>query len=360
MGLSEYEQQELAKVRAHREKELNRSPRNFVPEQVRTTLKDKGTKLRDRASRLPGAEKAKGVGGAALKTAAEGAGKFMTRTGQLTTSERRVIRAYEKRGHSVAELDDIRMLDLRAIDRVASFSRLSYTYSLSAAAGGAVTGFMVTGGEAVAGGGSVAGAGAGGAPGLGMIAAATGTDIAAMLTLCSRVVAHYALYFGYDPQSPAEEVFMMQVIGYGLAGAGSAKTVAYQQLAKLTRSLATNASWQQLNQHALVKVTQKFAERAGQRLTKRKLGQFVPVAGVAIGAGMNFKMVDDVADSAYWAYRERFLYGKDPAASSVANHVSYTVSGDEEFEPPIDVMEILESEGIEFDEDVDPDAAVET
>lgn len=347
MGLSRYEQQELAKVRAHRQKELSRSPRNLVPESVRSSLKGTGEKLRDRAGRLPGADKVKDVGGGAFKTAAEGAGKFMTKTGQLTTSETRVIRAYDKRGHSVTELDDIRALDLRAIDRVASFVRLQYTYSLAAAAEGAATGLAVTGGEAA----GVAGAGAAAAPGLGVIAAATGTDIAALLTLCSRVVAHYALYYGYDPRTPAEEVFMMQVIGHGLAGAGTAKTVAYQQLTKLTRSLATNASWQQLNQHALVKVTQKFAERAGQRLTKKKLGQFVPVAGVAIGAGMNFKMVDDVAASAYWAYRERFLFDKDPEAVGVGGDGWDTVSGDGEFETPIDVVEILESEGIGVDEE---------
>ncbi|MEO8813963.1 MAG: EcsC family protein [Mycobacterium sp.] len=47
-----------------------------------------------------------------------------------------------------------------------------------------------------------------------------------------------------------------------------------------------------------------------QRVTKRKLGQFVPVAGIGNGAALNFKMVDAVADAAYWAYRERFRYEK--------------------------------------------------
>ena len=38
-----------------------------------------------------------------------------------------------------------------------------------------------------------------------------------------------------------------------------------------------------LNQQTLVKVVQKFATQFGQKLTKKKLGQFVPVAGVGIG-----------------------------------------------------------------------------
>lgn len=53
-----------------------------------------------------------------------------------------------KKGHSVEQLDDIRKLDLGAIDRVASFTRLHYAYSASAAVEGAAAGLMIGGGEA--------------------------------------------------------------------------------------------------------------------------------------------------------------------------------------------------------------------
>lgn len=144
-----------------------------------------------------------------------------------------------------------------------------------------------------------------------------GADVTTILVACSRVIAHDALYYGYDPRDPAEEVFMMQVIGLGMAATPSAKAVAYQQLVVLTRSLATNMTWRQLNQQTLVKVAQKFATRFGQKLTKKKLGQFVPIAGVGIGAAMNWKMVDDVAQAAYWAHRERFLYEKSGDLSPI-------------------------------------------
>jgi hypothetical protein len=78
MGLSDYELQQLEKVREHKERELRRSPRRLVPESV----KDKGREWYDKALKTPGAAKIKDGGAAALKAAAEGAGKFMTRTGQ--------------------------------------------------------------------------------------------------------------------------------------------------------------------------------------------------------------------------------------------------------------------------------------
>lgn len=357
MALSEYEQQQLIKVQEHRERDLRRSPRHFVP----ATVKEKGTEWFDRVGKTPGVNKVKDTGAGVLSKAAAGAGKFMTRTGQLTTSDTRVVRAYAKKGHSVEHLDDIRTLDLRAIDGVASFARLHYTYSLSAAAEGAAAGLAVSGGQILAAGGAVAGAGAAAAPGLGAIAAAMGVDTATLLTACSRVVAHDALYYGYNPLDPAEEVFMMQIIGLGLATTASAKVVAYQQLAILTRSLATNVAWRQLNQQALVKVAQKFATKFGQNLTKKKLGQFVPVAGIAIGAAMNWKMVDDVADAAYWAYRERFLYEKSGDTAPIIIDVEsadQTDSADEE-ESAIDVIEILKSEGIDVEADDDEEGSAD-
>lgn len=343
MSLSEYELKQVEKLREHREKELRRSPRRMLPEAIR----DKGNDWLNKAVQNPAAAKARNAGSGAFNAAASGAGKFMNRTAQLTTSDKRVLKAYKKKGHSVNTLDDIRKLDLHAIDRVAAFARLHYAYSLTAAAEGAAVGLVMTGGEAAVAAGGIAGAGAGAAPWLGTIAAAVGADIGAVLAACSRVVAHDALYYGYDPRDPAEEVFMMQVIALALAPTATSKVVAYQQLSKLTRSLATNAAWRHLNEQTLVKVAQKFATGFGQKLTKKKLGQFVPFAGVGVGAFVNWKMVDDVAEAAYWAYRERFLLEKgaeiDPRTIDVE---SYEEHPGGEGETAIDVIQILESEGI--------------
>lgn len=353
MGLSEYEQRELNKVQEHKRRIVSRSPKRLVP----ATVQERGTELYAKLLKVPGVNKAKDSGAAVLGATASGAGKFMTRTGQLTTSTSRVVRAYTKKGHPVDELDDIRQLDLKHVDKVASFTRLHYAYSLTAAAEGAAAGLAVSGGQAMATFGSVAGAGAGAAPGLGTIATAMGVDAAAVLTACSRVVAHDALYYGYNPRDPAEEIFMMQIIGLGLATTASAKVAAYQQLSILTRSLAINVAWRELSQQTFVKVAQKFAAQFSQKLTKKKLGQFVPVAGIGIGAALNWKIVDDIADAAYWAYRERFLYDKGGDTNPIIIDAE-TIADDqtERDETAINVVDILESEGVHVDVTEDPDS----
>jgi hypothetical protein len=342
VALSKYEQEQLTKVNAHKQRTL-RPSRRLLPFSVSGV----GSGLFDKLPKVPGLGRLKEPAEAALDATTAGAGKLMARTGQLTTSHARVIGAYARKGHSVADLDDIRKLDLKTIDDVASFGLAHHAYSISAAVEGAAVGLAVSGGEAVATAGAAATGGAAAAPGLATIAAAMGVDTAALLTACSGVVAQDALYYGYDPRDPAEEIFMMQVIGLGLATTVSAKVVAYQQLATLTERLARNASWNELDQQVFAKVAQEFAVKFSQKLTRKRLGQLVPVVGVGIGAALNWKLVTEIADAAYWAYRERFLYDKGGKVEPIA--IEVTDDDGDVGDKAIDVIDILNSEGVHID-----------
>jgi len=78
----------------------------------------------------------------------------------------------------------------------------------------------------------------------------------------------------------------------------------------------------------------------------------VPIAGIGIGAALNWKMVDDVANAAYWAYRERFLYEKGGDLEPIIVDVEVDESsGEDDAESSIDVIGILESEGIVLEDD---------
>jgi hypothetical protein len=246
-----------------------------------------------------------------------------------------VIGAYARKGHAVDHLDDIRKLDLKSIDDVAAFAFTRHAYSISAAVEGAAAGLAISTGEAVATVGAAGTAGVAAGPGLGTVLTAMGVDAAVLLTACSSVVAQDALYYGYDPFDPAEEIFMMQVIGLGLAGTTEAKAAAYQQLAVLTESLARNAAWHELDEQTFAKVAQKFAVKFTEKLARSKVFQLAPVVGVGIGAALNWKAVNDIADAAYWAYRERFLYEK----SGNADHITTDVT---------DIFDILDSEDIQI------------
>lgn len=307
--LSEYEEATLAEVERHRQKQLERSPRHLVPKKVREAAASGGKAAQSRVRAMPGGDKILKRTGLAYAKAGEGIGKAVTRAGRLTLSESRVLRSFKRHGHPVEDLAAIRTLDLKVVEHVRP-KRMDVLYAAAAGLEGAVAGGVISGGEAMATVGSVFGAGAGAAPGVGTVATAMAGDAAFVLSAGSRAVAHMAMHYGYDPSQPGEALYMMGVLNLGTAATSGAKYVAYSELSQLAQGLARRVSWATLEEKLLTKVAQKFASDMNTRLTQRKLGQFVPIAGIFVGAGLNYGMLDSICDAAYWAYRERFLHDK--------------------------------------------------
>ena len=107
-----------------------------------------------------------------------------------------------------------------------------------------------------------------------------------------------------------------------------AKSLAFQQLSRVTQQLARGATWAQLSEATVVKVIDEVYLRLGFRLTKSKLGQAVPLAGIALGAGLNAMVINRVGQDAILAYRARHLsdkygvtFGRSAAATADATGV---------------------------------------
>ncbi|MFJ4502862.1 EcsC family protein [Streptomyces sp. NPDC088864] len=334
MTLSVYEQREWDRLQERKEAVLSKPMRKFIPQQAR----DRFASLGKKAMSAPGAEKV----AAAYGGAAKGIGKVVGDSAGRTVSKKRVIEQYRRSGHDIAGLDEIRELDLRVVDEVARLNLVRYAHALSAAATGLGSAAAVTGGEVLAGAGTIAGAGAGAAPGLGTVAGAMLADTAMMLALATRTVAATALCYGYCPNDPEEEIFVMSVIALGMATGASAKTAAYAELAQLTQLLVRNAPWSKLNEKVLTRIAQNFAARFSQQLTKKKLGQFVPIAGMAVGAGLSYRHIDRIAVSARDAYRERFLIEK--SGGTLTGDLRFGDADRAQDEDAIGVIELLRAE----------------
>ncbi|MFF0291373.1 EcsC family protein [Streptomyces sp. NPDC005262] len=334
MTLSAYEQREWDRLQERKAASLNKQTRNVIPQQARDRLASLGQK----AMSAPGADKV----AAAYGVAAKGLGKAVGDTASRTVSKKRVVEQYRRSGHDIAGLDEIRELDLRVVDEVARHNLVRYGHALSAAATGLGSAAAVTGGEVLASAGTIAGAGAGAAPGIGTVAGAMAADTAMMLALATRTVAATALCYGYYPSDPEEELFVMSVIALGLSTGTSAKTAAYAELSQLTQLLVRNAPWAKLNEKVLTKIAQTFAARFAQQLPKKKLGQFVPIAGMAFGAGLSYMLIDRIAVSARDAYRERFLIEK--SGGDLTGDPNYGDAGLAQDDDAIGVFDLLREE----------------
>lgn len=303
--------------------------RRLVPEKVRARLSRAGIAAKERFDSLPGADRFETV----LVDALRGLTDLGSRAAQASIRREAIIKAYQKRGHPVTSLGDIRKLELHEIDKVKP--RLGLAYTTASAVEGAGAGLVASGGTLLAAGGTVFGAGAGAAPGAGLVIGTMATDAAAVLLASHRAVAHSAAYYGYDVEDPAERLIALGVLGVGTAEAG--KAAAYVELNRTIQALARQQTWQQLNSRAVTKIVSRVYAVLGMRLTQRKLAQAIPVAGVVIGAGLNARLLSRITDDADHLYRERFLretYGIAPATAG-------SVSGEDD---AVKLSEIIEAE----------------
>lgn len=229
------------------------------------------------------------------------------RVSRAGLSSTRVVRIHKKRGHDVDSLADIRQLDLEQIDAVGGRGA-SWYYPAAAALSGASAGLVVSGGGLV----TVASAGAAAAPSAAAIGGAFAGDAAMVLGLASRSVGHISLLYGYDPDQPAEKLFVMSVVNAGTAVSSGAKTAAMRDISKLTQALVRGQTWSVLNETLVARVFNQFAKAFSVRLTKQGLGKVVPAVGVIVGGTFNWATLEGIFDAADVAYRRRFLLDKYP------------------------------------------------
>lgn len=262
----------------------------------------------------------------------DGATRLVSKVSRAGLSPDHVVKKHRNLGHQVESLSDVRDIDLAQVDKVRGrFTDLGY--SLGAAASGGGSALVITGGEFA----GTLTAGAGAAPSFGAMAAALAADAAVVTGLASRAVGSIALTYGYDPEDTSEKLFILSVINAGTALTAAGKAAAMRDLAKVTQGLFRKAAWVALEESVITRVYQRAATAFSVRFTKKGLAKFVPVAGVLLGATINYATLDGVIDAANVAYRRRFLLEKYPQLAETA---AMTVWVDEsEVIPDVDPAE---------------------
>jgi hypothetical protein len=257
--------------------------------------------------RVPGADRAMIALDATMQKALAGLHTAFVERGLNSVSPGTIFKTFAAEGESVTSYDDVRKLDLKICDR--SVPGRKEKYVAMAAGQGAATSLAVTGA-------TVATTVSGGTT-LGVAMGAVVVDITAVMVGMGRIVALVAAHYGYDVREPEEQVFASGVLSYSTAGNAAEKAASLAALSRLTQEMMRQATWKQLQRHQMVNVIQTVVTSLGFNLTKKKLAQVVPVAGVVINGGLNARLAQNTFKRAQDAYRLRFLtekYGLDAAS----------------------------------------------
>lgn len=246
---------------------------------------------------------------AAMEGAMAGGFRFVNDAAAASLDRERLLKKFASAQPAPSRVEDLRALDLRLIDK--KMPNLAMRYSVAAATEGVGAGFVMGAGASAA--------AVGALPAFGIVAATLVGDTVTLLGTSARASSHYGAYYGYDTRKPPEALFMMSLMGVASASGQAGKQAAMAHVRQVANLLARRATWSDLSQKTMVKVTQRLFASLGEKLTKRKLGQAVPVLGAGIAGGLNYQFVRSASDAAYFLYRERFLvekYGLDEGADS--------------------------------------------
>ncbi len=296
-GMSAYERRAW-------ERSLDRLYESPIKAPIPRKVRDLASRTADSASRFTDER----LPAATMKSIVE---KTLNGTLELTfnpalrsANAQKALEGYRSRHEDVHDLEDLKKLDLEHLDR---FRRRKGWYVTTSAAQGTATSLAVTGTEVstTVSGGVTAGA----------VVAAVAVDTAASLAMMGRSIGSVAVRYGYDVRLPDEELFAMGVLSLGTASTLEAKHSALAALSRLTQQMMRQATWQQLNEHVLVRVIGRMYQVLGLRLTQRKLAQLVPVVGIGINATLSANMTRHAYQRAEDVYRLRFLsekHGLDP------------------------------------------------
>ncbi len=298
-SMSPYEEKAWRELR---EQALRRQRRQVLNQETRQRLTSAARKAGERLRDIPGVANAQQV----LQEAMDGLRGLTMDAAMMSVSEQAVLDRFQAQGVTPASFSDLRSFDLEVCDL--AIPRLRTRYTTAAAGEGALTSLAITGMEVqdkVKGGPKMAAVG-------GAIVADTGFVLAAM----GRCIAETGAYYGFDVSQEEEQLFALAIIAYSTASTRVGKVAAMAELSKLTQMMMRHATWEVLSKEPMVKIIQHIYARLGIRLTKKGLGKVVPVAGVAIGSGLNAAALDRVGRDAKMAYRIRFLatkYDLDPS-----------------------------------------------
>lgn len=300
-GMSDYERrawEELLGQAAKDSRTPNRA--STFAQNAKSGVKQATTAAFGAVKRVPGADKALDFMDAAMQKAMDGLHHALVERGLNSVTPAAIFKSFADEGVAVGSYDKIREFDLRICDR--TMPRRKERYVALAASQGAVTSLAVTGA-------TVSSTVSGGTT-LGVAAAAISADVTAVMVGMGRIIALVGAHYGYDVREPEEQVFASGVLAYSTASNSAEKAASLAALSRLTQQMMRRATWNQLRQNQLVNVIHRVVTMLGFNLTKKKLAQAVPVAGVLINGGLNARMAQKTFERAQQAYRLRFLTEK--------------------------------------------------
>ena len=146
----------------------------------------------------------------------------------------------------------------------------------------------------------------GGGTGLGgavLIAA----DIPLLLTINFRLIQQIGASYGFPMRGPAFRPLVLSIFNVAVSGEREAKNNAVREISVAGAAFANQLDYRGRVTGSFREQNRHLPRELAKNLVGRKLAQSIPIAGAAVGAGINYWFTTETAEAAYMLFRALYL-----------------------------------------------------
>ncbi len=221
-----------------------------------------------------------------LDQAGDAVGQFLSMlndASEWTYDAKDMLETARKRGLNVDQVENLRDEPLESLDPLAR-SLFTQNAVLAAVEGG--------------------GTGLGGA----MLIAA---DIPLLFTINFRLLQQIAAAYGFPMQGPSFRPLLLATFNVAASDSREARNDALREISVAAAAFANNLAYKGRVTGTLRDQNRHLPREIAKNIVGRKIAQFIPVAGAAVGAGINYWFTLQTAEAGYMLFRALYVEYKE-------------------------------------------------
>jgi len=137
-------------------------------------------------------------------------------------------------------------------------------------------------------------------------------DIPLLFTINFRVIQQIGGTYGFPLRQPEFQPLVVAIYNVAASGSRDAKHAALRELSVAAAAFAHETGYRGRRSEGTFREQNRHVPRElAKNLAARKLGQLIPIAGAAVGAGVNYWFTEQTAQASYMLFRSLYLERKE-------------------------------------------------
>ena len=136
-------------------------------------------------------------------------------------------------------------------------------------------------------------------------------DIPLLFTINLRLIQQIAASYGFSLEGPMFRPLVLSIFNVATSGGREARNEALREVSVAAAAFADDLEYAGRVSGTFRDQNRHLPREIAKTLLERKLGQTVPLAGAAVGAGVNYWFTTQTAESAFMCARALYLDWKE-------------------------------------------------